>query len=146
MATFAGSGRVTERIQQKISRIIEYLELIDSIKIDCEKKFIADPIYRGALLHYLYLMADTCIALAEQIIRDKNLRFPQSYHEAFDILGEAGILDPEFAYSFSKIAGVRNFLAHDYEQVEAKIICNEVLSKLDEVREYLQQVRRFYVD
>ena len=146
MATFAGSGRVTERIQQKISRIIEYLELIDSIKIDCEKKFIADPIYRGALLHYLYLMADTCIALAEQIIRDKKLRFPQSYHEAFDILGEAGALDPEFAYSFSKIAGFRNFLAHDYEQVEPKIICNEVLNKLDDVRKYLQQVRRFYAD
>ena len=118
-----------ERIQQKSSRVIEYLELIDSIKGDCEKRFIVDPIYRGAMLHYLYLMADTCIALAEQIIRDKKLRPPQSYHEAFDILGDAGILTPEFAYSFSKIAGFRNFLAHDYEQVEAKVICNEVLNK-----------------
>lgn len=115
MATTEGNRRLKEKIQQKSSRIIEYLNLIDSIKDECEKQFIADPIYRGALLHYLYLMADTCIALAEQVIRDQKLRSPQSYHEAFDILGDAGILNPGFAYSFSKIAGFRNFLAHDYE-------------------------------
>jgi uncharacterized protein YutE (UPF0331/DUF86 family) len=133
-----------ERIQQKSSRVMEYLELIESIKDDCERQFTADLIYRGAMLHYLYLMADTCIALAEQVIRDKKLRPPQSYHEAFDILGDAGILVPEFAYSFSKIAGFRNFLAHDYEQVEAKVICHEVLNKLDDVREFIQQINHYY--
>ena len=89
-------------------------------------------------------MADTCIALAEQVIRDQKLRSPQSYHESFDILGDAGILTPEFAYSFSRIAGFRNFLAHDYEQIEAKTICNEVLSKLDDVRIFIQQIKKYY--
>lgn len=86
------------------------------------------------------MMADTCIALAEIIIRHKNLRPPQSYHEAFDILGEAKILDPNFAYSFAGIAGFRNFLAHDYEKIEAKIICRDALSKLHDVEEYLKQL------
>ncbi len=135
---------MTERIQQKRSRVFEYLGLIDSIKGECEQKFAIDPIYRGAMLHYLYLMADTCIALAEQVIKDRKLRTPQSYHEAFDILGEAGVLVPEFAYSFSNIAGFRNFLAHDYEQVEAKVICHEVLNKLDDVRLFIQQIDKYY--
>lgn len=135
---------MNERIQQKSSRVMEYLELIDSIKDDCEQQFLADPIYRGAMLYYLYLMADTCIALAEQVIRDQKLRQPQSYHEAFDILGDAGVLTPTFAYSFSTIAGFRNFLAHDYEQVEAKLICHEVLDKLDDVRMFIQQISDYY--
>ena len=100
-----------------------------------------DPTYRGALLHYLYLMADTCIALAEQVIRYKKLRPPQSYHEAFDILGEAGVLDSEFAYSFATIAGFRNFLAHDYENIEAKVICHEVLGKIGDVENFLEQIK-----
>jgi len=87
-------------------------------------------------------MADTCITLAEQAIRLKKLRPPQSYHETFDILGESGVLDSEFAYSFAAIAGFRNFLAHDYEKIEAQIICNEVLSKLDEVEEFLKQIEQ----
>ena len=135
---------MTERIQQKRSRVFEYLDLIDSIKGECEQKFATDPICRGAMLYYLYLMADTCTALAEQVIKDRKLRPPQSYHEAFDILGEAGVLDPEFAYSFSKIAGFRNFLAHDYEKVEAQVICHQGLNKLDDVRLFIQQIEKYY--
>ena len=130
-----------QRLQQTRGRIKEYLDLIDSLKDDCDKRFIADPIYRGALLHYLYLMSDTCITLAEQAIRFKKLRPPQSYHEAFDILGESGILEREFAYSFAPIAGFRNFLVHDYEKIEAQIICREVLDKTDEVKEFIRQIK-----
>jgi uncharacterized protein YutE (UPF0331/DUF86 family) len=71
--------------------------------------------------------ADSCINLAEMLINQQELRPPQSYHEVFDILGEAGVLDAEFAYSFAKIAGFRNFLAHDYETVDAEVICQQVL-------------------
>ncbi len=131
-----------ERIGQKIGRIREYLLLIGSLETDCQEKFVADPIYRGALLHYLYLMADSCVSLAEMVIRYKDLRPPQSYHESFDILGEANLLNVEFAYSFAKIAGFRNFLAHDYEIVDAHVICNEVLTELDQVKEYLRQIEK----
>jgi len=129
-----------KRLQQTRARIKEYLALIDFLKKDCEEKFIADPVYRGAILHYLYLMADTCITLASQAVRLHNLRTPQSYHESFDILGEANILEAAFAHSFAGIAGFRNFLAHDYEKIEAQIICSEVLEKLDDVREFLRQI------
>lgn len=67
-----------ERINQKIGRIREYLSLIESIKDDCLSRFISDTIYRGALLHYLYLLADSCISLAELVIKHKDLRIPQS--------------------------------------------------------------------
>jgi uncharacterized protein YutE (UPF0331/DUF86 family) len=131
-----------ERILQKIGRIREYLNLIQSMQDECDKRFADDHLYRGALLHYLYLMTDTCIALAEMIIKQKKLRIPQSYQEAFDILGENGILEPAFAYEFAKIAGFRNFLAHDYEKIDAKIICKNVLSKIEEVKVYLGQIEK----
>ena len=79
------------------------------------------------MLHYLYLMADSCIALAELMIKYKGLRSPQTYSEAFDILGANHILDPDFSYAFAKIAGFRNFLAHDYEAVDGQRICNSLL-------------------
>lgn len=129
-----------ERIYQKIGRIKEYLSLIESIKEDCLARFAIDSIYRGAILHYLYLLADSCIVLAELVIKHKNLRIPQSYSEAFDILGENKILDPSFAYGFAKIASFRNFLAHDYEKIEAEFICKEIMAKLDEVNYFIKQI------
>jgi len=131
-----------ERINQKIGRIKEYLSLIRSIKDECLSRFAVDPIYRGAILHYLYLLSDSCIALAELVIKYKNLRVPQSYSEAFDVLGESKILDPSFAFSFSRIAGFRNFLAHDYEKVEAEFICKEIISKLGDIETFAEQIKR----
>ena len=129
-----------ERILQKIGRIREYLHLIQSMKDDCEERFAIDHVYRGALLHYLYLLTDTCISLAEMDIKQKNLRVPQSYQEAFDVLGDNGILDPAFAFEFAKIAGFRNFLAHDYEKINAKVICRNVLDKVEDINKYLTQI------
>ena len=131
-----------ERIRQKIGKIKEYVALIESIREECLEKFVADPIYRGALLHYLYLMADTCISLAELVISQRRLRAPQSYADSIDILGESGVLDPAFAYEFAKIAGFRNFLAHDYEKIDARQICSGVLSKLGDVERYVSEIQK----
>jgi len=129
-----------ERARQKISRIREYRDLVAALKDDCAERFTVDSVYRGALLYYLYLMADSCIALAEIVIRDKGLRLPQSYHEAFDILGEHNVLDPRFAFEFARIAGFRNLLAHDYERIDSAVICGQVLAKLSDIDLYLQQI------
>jgi uncharacterized protein YutE (UPF0331/DUF86 family) len=129
-----------EFIHQKIGRIKEHLSIIRSIKDDCRIKFTADPVYRGALLHYLYLLADSCIVLAEMVIKHKGLRIPQSYAEAFDILGENKILEADFAYRFAAIAGFRNFLAHDYEKIDQEVICGQIMSSLDDVDLFLQQI------
>ncbi len=129
-----------ERIRQKMGRIREHLTIIRSIKNNCRDKFTTDPIYRGALLHYLYLMADSCIVLAELVIKKKGLRIPQSYAETFDILGENQILNADFAYHFAGIAGFRNFLTHDYEKIDQKIICEDILNRLEEVEKFLTQI------
>lgn len=129
-----------ERVYQRIGRLREYLSIVRSIKDDCLIRFTNDLIYRGALLHYLYQLADSCISLAELVIKEKKLRPPQSYHDAIDILGENRILEPSFAYKFAKIAGFRNFLAHDYEKIEAEFICKEILSCIDDIELFIKQI------
>lgn len=129
-----------ERIRQKIGRINEHLAIIRTIKDDCRIRFTVDPVYRGALLHYLYLLSDSCIVLAELVIKHKGLRIPQSYAESFDILGDSHILDAEFAYDFARIASFRNFLAHDYDKIDPEIICGQIVNSLDDVVQYLRQI------
>ncbi|RJR32481.1 MAG: DUF86 domain-containing protein [Desulfobacteraceae bacterium] len=129
-----------ERIIQKVGRIKEYLQLIRSIQDECMRRFVSDPIYRGALLHYLYLLADTCISLAELVVKQRGLRIPQTYAEAFEILGENEILKPDFAFEFSRVAGFRNFLAHDYERIDPEFVCDQILSKLTDVDVFLDSI------
>ena len=58
------------KIANKISKIKSYLLIIDEMKSECENKFLKDPIYQGALLHYLYLISDECVVLAKMICKD----------------------------------------------------------------------------
>jgi len=128
------------KIDAKISKLKYYLKLLHEYKSDCNERFLNDPMYEGALLHYLYLVSDGCISLAEMIIKKNSLANPQSYYEAIDILGENGIIPKEFAYHFAKIASFRNFLAHDYEKIDYIVICGEVLDKLNDIEKYISLI------
>lgn len=131
------------KIEKKIAKLYYYLELLDEYKVDCKNRFLSDPMYEGALLHYLYLVSDGCITLAEMILKYKSLQAPQSYYEAIDSLGEYKIIPREFAYDFAKIASFRNFLAHDYEKIDYLIICEDTLSKLDDIKKYLGYIEKY---
>ncbi|NIR73220.1 DUF86 domain-containing protein [candidate division KSB1 bacterium] len=130
-----------EIIEKKIARILEYVNTLEGMQENCVQRMKQDKIYRGSVMYYLYMMADSCVALAEMMIRKKDLPRPQSYSEAIDILGEHAILPEDFAYDFSRIAGFRNFLAHDYEKVDYEEICKIMLTKLEEVKKYLELVK-----
>lgn len=130
------------KIEAKVKKVSYYITLLDEYKIDCKERFINDPMFEGALLHYLYLASDGCITIAEMMLKHKNIGSAQSYYEAIDTLGEYNIIPKEFAYNFAKIASFRNFLAHDYEKIDYLIICEETLDKLNEIKLYLKYIKK----
>lgn len=130
------------RIEEKIIAIKEILDILYELKEECDEKFLSDKIYQGALLHYLYLVSDSSIALAEMLIKYKGFKKSNSYYESIDLLGEYGIIPAKFAYEFAKIASFRNFLAHHYERIDYKEICHKALEKLDDIVKYLDYVKK----
>ena len=130
------------KIEMKIEKIERYLEILEDFKTDCRKRFEEDVKFEGALLHYLYLVSDSSISLAEMIIKYKSFRTTQSYFDSITILGEKKVLPREFAHEFAKVASFRNFLAHDYEDVDYIYICEEVLEKLEDIKKYLDYIRK----
>lgn len=133
-----------DRIEKKAKKIKKDLLIINHLKSDCDDKIYIDPIYRGALLHYLYIVSDSCISIAEMIIKYKDYEQPESYYEAIDILGERGIIPADFAYEFARIASFRNFLSHDYEDIDYKIICKQILTKTEDIKLYLDYIFNYF--
>ena len=129
-------------IEIKIEKIQTYLNVLEDFKVDCKKRFLEDVVFEGALLHYLYLVSDSCISLAEMVIKYKNYGITQSYFDSIIVLGEKKVLPREFAYEFARIASFRNFLAHDYEKVNYVEICENSLNKLDDIKTYLKYIKK----
>ncbi len=132
---------VLHRIENKIKSIEDTLKILEELKPNCKEKFLNDLIYQGALLHYLYIVSDRCIALAEMVLKYKNCKRANSYYESIDLLGECGIIPANFAYTFAPIASFRNFLAHDYERIDYIEICKGVLDRLDDIKRYIAYIK-----
>jgi uncharacterized protein YutE (UPF0331/DUF86 family) len=63
----------------------------------------------------VYLCAEIALDIADLIIIKKGYPKPSSYSDSIYKLGDYGIVSKGFANRFVYIAGLRNFLAHDYQ-------------------------------
>ncbi len=127
-------------IEEKIAKIRSGIKDLKQYSEECEKIFETDPILKDAILFRLYTLSDRVISLAEMVCKFSKLGYPLTYSEFIYRLGDAGIIDKEFAYNFANIARFRNFLAYDYEDIEKEKICKIMLENLDEVEEFIQQI------
>jgi len=134
------------KIEKKIAKIRKYIAILEDYKVNCKERFLNDTMFEGALLHYLYLVSDGCIVLAQMVLKHKKIDYAQSYFEAIDLLGEEHILPKDFAYEFSKIASFRNFLAHDYEDIDPIVICEHILAKLEDIELFLRYIEKAVVN
>jgi len=64
----------------------------------------------------VYLCAEIVLDIADLLIIKKGYPKPSTYSDSIYKLGEYGLIPKEFAQKFVYIAGIRNFLAHDYQK------------------------------
>ena len=64
----------------------------------------------------VYLSAEIVLDIADLILIKKGYPKPTSYSDSIYKLGDYDLIPKEFAHKFVYIAGVRNFLAHDYQK------------------------------
>jgi len=64
----------------------------------------------------VYLCAEIVLDIADLMIIKEGYPKPSSYSDSIYKLGEYGLVPKEFAHKFVYIAGIRNFLAHDYQK------------------------------
>jgi len=64
----------------------------------------------------IYLCSEIALDIADLIIIEKGYPKATSYSDSIYKLGEYGIIPNAFAHKFVYIAGLGNFLAHDYQR------------------------------
>src|SRR3989304_551650 len=80
--------------------------------------FTAEP-YRGdwktqRIVESLHKRAiEVCLDIANHVIADRGLRVPATYAEAFEVLSDAGLLDPPQRVAMIRMSGFRNVIVHE---------------------------------
>lgn len=65
---------------------------------------------------------ESVLDICSMIISKEDLKKPEEYREMILALGQAGILEEEFAEDFSQVAGFRNILVHQYAEVDLETV------------------------
>jgi uncharacterized protein YutE (UPF0331/DUF86 family) len=98
-----------ERLKEEIKYLSDRKKLfLISLKTSTETKKIVE--------RSVYLCAEIALDIGDLIIIKKKYPRPSTYSDVIYKLGEYGVLPGEFAQRFVYIAGLRNFLAHDYQK------------------------------
>ena len=98
-----------QRLKEETKYLVDNKpKLLRTLKSSLETKKIVE--------RSVYLCAEIVLDIADLLIIKKEYPKPSSYSDTIYKLGDYGLIPKKFAYKFVYIAGIRNFLAHDYQK------------------------------
>lgn len=124
------------RIEQLLDRLLDTVALLDELADLPAEELRADPLRLGGAKYYLVVAVEICIDIANHVIASEGLRRPADFADAFTVLGEEGLVDPDLASTGGDMARFRNLLVHQYAQVDDGRV-------LDILRDGRDDLRRF---
>ena len=87
-----------------------------------------------------YLATEIALDIAELAISLKGLPKPSSYSDAVFKLGEYKLIPKDFSRRFVYIAGLRNFLAHDYDVDTASDLKRFLKTGLNDMKRFVSLI------
>lgn len=129
-------------IENKISLIKKYLKILERYQNYSQQELEKNIERKGSLERYLYLAIQSTIDLAEAFISFKNFRKPTTFKESFQILEEEKIIDSQLADKLVGMAGFRNIVAHDYEEINYGIVYDILQNRLKDIEEFIASVKK----
>ncbi len=101
---------------QKVQRLKEEIKYLKDNKAKFLRNLKTSIETKKIVERSVYLCTEIVLDIADLLIIKKGFPKPATYSDSIHKLGEYKILPKEFAYKFVYMAGLRNFLAHDYQK------------------------------
>jgi uncharacterized protein YutE (UPF0331/DUF86 family) len=129
-----------ELVTRKALLVAKDLSDIEPIAARGVEAYLASRLDQAAAERYLERMIGRMIDINYHLITETGHPPPSDYYRSFEELANVGVLEPAFARRIAPCAGLRNRLAHDYEDIDAAKVREFLDVALRDVPEYLRQV------
>ncbi len=106
------------RLRALLDRVGEELGHLRRLAAMSDDELRADPERMPGVKYRLQVGVEACIDAAEHVIASRSLRAPETFADAFTVLAEAALLEPDLARSMEDAARFRNLIVHQYAHVD----------------------------
>ena len=109
-------------ILRKLADLDQYLGQVSEYRDITVEAYRADWKTQRVVERTLQMAIEVCLDVATHIIADRGLRVPTTYSEAFEVLGEAGLLQPAQRDALIRMSRFRNLLVHEYARLDPAMV------------------------
>lgn len=130
-----------EIVKSKFDSIRKMLMMLEENRKLSLEEFLRQPQCQLATEHELFIAIQSLLDVASHILADRGIRDIADYRDAILKLGREKILPLHFAESIANMAGFRNRLIHEYEDIDPQKIYEFLQNRLDDFDEFMRCVR-----
>jgi len=123
-------------LQRKLSDLEQYVDQVSEYRNIGTEEYRENWRSQRIIERTLQMAIEVCVDVASHVIADRGLPVPSTYVEAFDVLGQAGLIDRDLRDAMVKMVGFRNVIVHDYARIDPDIV-------VDVLRHHLGDFIRF---
>lgn len=131
-----------EYLLEQFQLLEEYLRRARGIAGRPREEYLNDPYAVDASVRELVVLFETSHNIAKHLIARAGWRAPASKAEAFEILGEQGILPDDLVNAFREAARFRNLVTYQTAIVRDEIVYQVLQAHLTDFERFLALVAR----
>ena len=119
-----------------IERCIAQIESYMSQRHDIP--FAQDYLTQDAVTMNIQRAGESCIDIANRVVRLRRLGTPKESRDSFVLLAEASIIDTPMLRSLLSMVGFRNILVHQYTRLDTSILHAVITTHIYEMLAFAQ--------
>lgn len=128
---------------RKINLILKDLKAIESFGRMSIDAYLGDPVNEPAAERYLERIIGRMIDVNYHIVTELGDPPPRDYYESFIALARRQVLPMDFAQVIAQSAGLRNRIAHEYDEIDERKVFEALRDALRDIPLYIDHVHRF---
>jgi len=132
-----------DKITKLISEMRKTTERLKSLKFLDKKSFLNDPDKIASAKYNFIIAIESAIDICNHIISQNSYRAPEDYADTFQVLGEQGAFEKDFAKVLKEMAKFRNRLVHLYWEVDDEQVYEILQFRLDDFKIFLDNIAIF---
>ena len=127
-------------IKRKTELIESDLERLKEVKAMSLSEFLDDSILIAATERWLQRIAGRLIDINYHILKEDVGVSPKDYYDSFELMQKNSFVEKDVSENVAPITGLRNRLAHEYDEIDNQLLYESVHSTLQFVPKYLLQL------
>lgn len=127
-------------LKTKLAQLEGYVAEVVELRGEPKAAFVKTSMLEAAAERRLEKAIQCAIDIASYIVSRNALGNPAHYRDLFLFLGRAEILPPLLVKRLEKMAGFRNILIHEYEEVDENRVYQAVHQDIDDLVAFARAV------